>query len=190
MQIIPAQFTGDKSKSTYSITTPSVTAAQTIYEQAKERLLQVNEWQKICGPHSASFQLTDEKGTPLFQKAAVGNYMRIDLPGPGNKSGGGYDWVVIEEIAANDSPTGKSNYVAMRVRPVKMAHFYKNTATSSFIVERIGKRVTASVYGRNEIPDTKTGNWLDKIRNIFIFLTTVLGFQKPQWKSLVTGLLK
>jgi len=195
MQTIPAQFTGDKSTSTYSVSTSSAASAKAIYERAKERLLQVNEWQKICGPHSAAFQLTDENGKPLFQKAAVGNYMRIDVPGPGAKAGTGYDWVRIEEITANDSPSGNSNYIAMRVRPAKnplgdTAHFYEDTATSTFIVERIGIKVTASVYGRNEVPNTSAGNWLDKVRNLLISLATVLGFQKPQWKSLVAGLLK
>jgi hypothetical protein len=175
---VPTQHIGDTSNAVHSVNT---SGAKDIYERAKERLLSVNEWEKICGPHSAKFQLMDGFEKPLFSKAVVGNYMKIDLPGT-TKS----DWVVIEEIVANDSPSGNSNYIMMRVRPIENAHFYESTATSSFIVERIGTRITAGVYGRNEVPNVKE----NKLRNLLISIGTFLGFQKPQWKSLVTGLLK
>ena len=86
----------------------------------------------------------------------------------------------------------------MRVRPAHnpaeagtdTAHFYEEEATSSFIVERSGTRVSAGVYGRNEVPNTKVYRLMDKLRNLIISLSTKLGFQKPQWKSLVVGLLR
>lgn len=193
--LVPAQFTGDKSTSRHSVSVPSATAAKQLYGKAKERLLSVNQWKNICGPHSADFQLTDQQGNPLQGIAAVGYYMRIDLPAPKNKTG--YDWVVIEAIEDKDSPTGNSNYIAMRVRPThapadvgtQTAHFYEDTATSTFVVERIGTRITATVYGRNEVPNISNNGVIDKLRNLLITISTVLGFQKPQWKSLVVGLL-
>jgi hypothetical protein len=194
--IIPAQYTGDKSTSRHSIGMASATAATQAYVKAKDRLLSVNEWKEICGPHSAAFQLTDQQGTPVYSKAAVGYYMRIDLPAPKNKTG--YDWVIIEAIEDKDSPTGNSNYIAMRVRPAasptdnsaQTAHFYESTATSTFVVERVGTRITAAVLGRNEVPNVKHNSLIDKLRNLLITISTILGFQKPQWKSLVVGLLK
>src|SRR3954464_2904198 len=106
----------------------------------------------MCGPHSADFQLTDQNGNPVQAKAATGYLMRIDLPGPS-----GDDWVTIEAIEDKDSPSGNSNYIAMRVRPTQspvdksaqITHFYEDSATSTFLVERIGTRITATVYGRN-----------------------------------------
>lgn len=191
---VPAQFTGDKSTSKHSVSMSTATAAKQTYLKAKERLLSVNDWKKICGPHSADFQLMDKQGNPISGKAAVDHYMRIDLPAPKNKTG--YDWVVIETIEDKDSPTGNSNYIAMRVRPThspgdtQTDHFYTDAATSTFVVERIGLRITAAVYGRNEVPNVRNNNLWDKLRNLLISISTVLGFQKPQWKSLVLGLLK
>ena len=193
---VPAQFTGDKSTSKHSISMSSATAAKEAYLKAKDKLLSINDWKKICGPHSAEFQLTDQQGTPVYHKAELGNYVRIKLPAPKNKTG--YDWVMIEEIEDKDSPSGNSNYIAMRVRPVasptdnsmQPAHFFESAATSSFIVERIGTRVTAAVYGRNEVPNVRDNGFIDKLRNLLISIATALGFQKPQWKSLVVGLLK
>lgn len=197
-QIVPAQFTGDKSTSEHVIRKSSPDAAKKTFQQARERLLSVNEWKKICGAHSADFQLTDAQGTPVYHKAAVGYYMRIDLPAPDNKAGKGYDWVVIEAIEDKDMPSGDVSYTAMRVRPAEnpekkaseTAHFYKDEATSSFVVERVGTRLKATVYGRNEVPNTGADSFMDKIRNLLISISTILGFQKPQWKSLVLGLLK
>lgn len=194
--LVPVQFTGDKSTSKHSISMSSATAAQQKYLKAKDRLLSVNAWKKICGPHSADFQLTDQQGNPVQNKAAVGYYVRIDLPAPKNKAG--YDWVMIEAIEDKDSPTGNTNYIAMRVRPTQdptdnstqTAHFYEDSATSTFVVERIGMRITATVYGRNEVPNIKHNSLIDKLRNLLITISTVLGLQKPQWKSLVVGLLK
>jgi hypothetical protein len=193
---VPAQYTGDKSTSKHSVNKASATAAQQAYLNAKEKLLSVNEWKKICGPHSAAFQLTDHHGTPLQGKAAIGFYIRVDLPAPKNKSG--HDWVMIETIEEKDSPSGNTNYIAMRVRPAgsptdksaKTAHFYESTATSTFVVELIGTRLTAAVFGRNEVPNVKHNTLIDKLRNLLISISTILGFQKPQWKSLVVGLLK
>ena len=193
---VPAQFTGDKSTSKHSVSMSSIIAAKETYEKAKKMLLSVNDWKEICGPHSADFQLTDQLGNPVYGKAAVGYYIRIDLPAPKNKTG--YDWVIIETIEDKDSPSGNCNYIEMRVRPThsptddtQTAHFYTDNATSTFTVERIGMRITAAVYGRNEVPNVRQNNsFIDKLRNLLISITTVLGFQKPQWKSLVVGLLK
>jgi hypothetical protein len=197
-EIVPAQFTGDKSTSEHTVSKPSAEKALETYRTARERLLSVNDWDKICGPHSANFQLMDDKGNPLHHKAAVNDYIRIDLPGPGTKAGSGYDWVIIETIEQKDSPSGNCNYTAIRVRPAdspiatekQTAHFYEPTATSSFIVQRVGNRLSAYVYGRNESPNTKVNSFMDRIRNLIISISTFLGFQKPQWKSLVVGLLK
>lgn len=191
---VPAQFTGDKSTSRHSKTMSSATMATETYLKAKQRLLLVNEWKKVCGPHSADFQLMDQQGHVVSGKAAVGYYIRVDLPAPKNKTG--YDWVVIENIEDKDSPTGACSYIAMSVRPThsptnrETSHFYTESATSTFVVERVGMRLTASVYGRNEVPNIKTESLMDKLRNLLISITTVLGFQKPQWKSFVVGILK
>jgi hypothetical protein len=191
--IVPAQYTGDQSTSKHSISLSSLTAAKQAYLKAKDKLLNVNEWKKMCGPHSADFQLMDPDGNPVEAKAAIGYLMRIDLPGPS-----GYDWVSIEAIEDKDSPTGNSSYIAMRVRPTQSptdkseetSHFYEDSATSTFVVERIGTRITAIVYGRNESPNVKNNTLIDKLRNLLITLSTILGFQKPQWKSFVVGILK
>jgi hypothetical protein len=70
------------------------------------------------------------------------------------------------------------------------AHFFKDTATSTFQVKRIDNEVYAEVHGRNELANTETDQMTDNIRNTLVGWSAKLGLSAPQWKSLVTGLVK
>lgn len=195
---VPAQHTGSKHNTEYTITCPTVEACIQRFNIAKERLLEVNHWHELGGSLSANFRLTDRQGRVLYHKAEEGDHIRIDLPGPGSKDGNGYDWVEIEKIEDRSTKSGNCAYVAIRVRPSgnpqqpqgKVAHFYNPEATSSFVIERVGNSIKASVYGRNEKPNEQPDDLLDKVRNWMVALTAAIGFSKPQWKALVKGLLK
>ena len=140
----------------------------------------------------------DANGNKLYRRAREGDYLRINIPGPGNKSGEGYDWVRIEQIEFTDDESESYEYVAMKVRPCKSplnhehatAHFFKNIATSTFMVKRKYNVISAEVHGRNEEPNTDAISTSNKIRNFFVGIGAILGFSKVQWKSLVDGLVK
>ena len=86
----------------------------------------------------------------------------------------------------------------MCVRPVASpldpekgtAHFFQSDATSTFRVFRRGRTVTAGVYGRNEIPNVKSPDLLDKVRNVTIAIGSFAGASRIQWESLVHGILE
>jgi len=195
---VPPQHKGFQTQTAFSIVLPSAEESRQRYRLAKERLLDVNRWHELSGALSANFTLTDDEGQVVDHKAQEGDHIRIDLPAPGSIAGRGYDWVAIEKIEDKSTASGNTAYVAIRVRPVehpqdvrgKAAHFFDNSATSSFVVEMTGKCVRASVYGRNEQPNMSPSSLWDKLRNLFIALTASLGLSKPQWKALVKGLLK
>lgn len=195
---VPQQHTGAETNTVFAVTLPNFEESRERYRLARERLLDVNHWHDFAGPLSASFTLTDDTGRELDHKAQKGDHIRINLPGPGSKTGNGYDWVAIEQIEDKTTSSGKSAYVAIRVRPSvnpqqwhgKVAHFYDPAATSSFVVELNGKSVKASVYGRNEQPNTEAPSLWDKVRNTVIAVSASLGLAKPQWKRLVKGLVR
>jgi hypothetical protein len=195
---VPPQITGNQTHTAYTVMLSSFEESRQRFQEARERLLDVNHWHQLAGPLSANFTLTDDVGHILDHKAQEGDHIRIDLPAPGSKTGNGYDWVEIEKIEDKVTSSGKTAYVAIRVRPSgnpqqrssKVAHFYDPAATSSFVVELSGKCVKASVYGRNEQPNTTPSNFWDKLRNTLIAVTASLGFSKPQWKRLAKGLVK
>lgn len=198
-EAVPQQRSGFRTYTEHMVKLPTPEEARRRYERARDRLLEVNNWKRLCGPLSASFTLTDSSGNVRrHKKAAEGDHIRINLLGPGSQTGSGFDWVEIEKIEDKATPSGSTAYIAMRVRPSgnpketpgKVAHFFQDNATSSFVVERSGSLLRASVYGRNEQPNTAPEGLLDKVRNFFIAITASLGMARPQWKRLAKGLLR
>jgi hypothetical protein len=196
-QLLPPQTRGMSTTTTAQVSAGKESDARFIFERATKRLLDVNEWTDHCGALSAGFQLTDDEGEALMGRAAVGDYIRIDIPGPATDEGRGYDWVKIEKIEQPPVTTGGLSL--LQVRPCAnpqlkdqkaIAHFLEESATSTFIIEWIDRKVSATVYGRNEVPNTSHPGTGDKIRNAVVGTLGAIGLSKIQWKALVEGLLQ
>jgi hypothetical protein len=195
---VPPQIEGAKKDIEHSVTTVDENDARKLFMIARNRLMDINHWEKYSHPVTATFRLTDPEGRDIERTAEKGDYFRIDLPGPGTVEGQGYDWVHIEAIDDRSNPDGANESIAIRVRPSfnpqrkgeNVAHFFKDISTSSFVLERNGKKVTAGVYGRNEVPNTETSNVVDKVRNALVGATAIAGFSNIQWKNLVKGLIE
>lgn len=194
---VPEQLHGEQNDIPYSITLPTTTEARNRYLLARQRLRMVNRWHEYCGILSASFQLTDEAGNKAGGMAVPGQYIAIDLPGPGPTVGEGYDWVYIEKTVDQWISDSQAFYL-MQVRPSHQpgkdekpaAHFFEPTATSSFVMALDEYTVTAAVLGRNEIPNQQAINHFDKFRNSIVGHTGASGLSQLQWKSLVHGVLE
>ena len=192
---LPEQHKGGEKNIESTVDTGSLDEASNLFQRARKRLFDVNNWDKICGKLSAVFKLTDNKGNEVSGEAKEGNYFKIDIPGPGTAAGKGYDWVRVEEIVEENK--GETEYALIRVRPTdnpstgdkSVAHFFSDKATSNFVIKRDGTFVTAAVYGRNEVPNTEADNLLDKARNAVIGVSAIAGVSNAQWKSLTNGLL-
>jgi len=197
-RLLPPQVRGEETKTAAEVVTDREEDAQYIFERASERLLDVNQWTDMCGSLAASFQLTDDTGEALQGHAAINDFIRIDIPGPGPREGGGYDWVRIEKVEQPVGVGGDELFL-MQVRPsaappmsagTAPAHFLEDSATSTFVLERKGKKVTMTVYGRNEVPNsTLPANNSDKFRNKVVGAIGAIGLSKLQWKALVQGML-
>ena len=169
--------------------------AKKFFVKVKHRLQNVNQWKEYAGNISADFRLVDKLGREVQRKAKKGDYFKIDIPGPGSKSGDGYDWVRIEEVVSTSAANAES--FGFRVRPAdnpykndhEVAHFYSKESTSSFVVERNGNKITASIYDRNTKPNSDADGRFDKIRDTVVGTAGVITFSKIQWKNLVDGLL-
>ncbi|MDB5230414.1 MAG: hypothetical protein JWN76_1219 [Chitinophagaceae bacterium] len=174
----------------------SIDNARQAYFQVRQRFLNINHWQTFAGKGSAAFVLTDEKGNAVNRLPRQGDFFKIDIPGPGNPGGKGSDWVRIEAIEEITDAAASHEHVIIKVRPASspvtsdpsVSHFFSGSATSTFIVQRTGKKVSAEVHGRNEKPNTKAHGALQKIRNFFVGITAPVA-SKIQWKALVNGLL-
>ncbi len=197
--LIPEQRTGGETGATSKVIVATHQDAIALFDQCKRRLVDINNWKKLCGDVGAEFHLTDNKGNLLHRTLPeVGNLIRIELPAPPNKTGDGYDWVRIEAFEDCKDLVKDEEVFGFRVRPVEnpnnkngeSAHFYKSSATSTFLVRRINYTVYALERGKNEVPNDKPSSLLNKLRNIIIAFAAMIGLSKPQWKNLVNGILK
>jgi len=193
--IVPDQQTGRAIDAFSTVELENEEDAKAFFGQAKENLRDVNHWKTIAGTISATFQLVDAKGKEVRRKAEKGDHFKIDIPGPGTKTGEGFDWVQIEEVENVSLPDGER--FGFRVRPTDnpqnekkdVAHFYSDESTSSFVVERRNNTVTASVHDRNTKPNTDANKPIDKIRDAIVGAAGVTTFSKIQWKNLTDGLV-
>ena len=197
-KIIPPQKEGGKKDIEHVVTAADDDDARKLFVIARNRLLEVNRWHEISSTVSAKFHLTDANGSEVNRTVEKDDHIKIDVPGPGPAEGKGFDWVVIEAIEEKSDTSGPYESIGIRVRPTSdptkkgenVAHFFNSDATSTFLVERRGKTVSASVFGRNEKPNTKdTTNVVDKVRNAVIGTGAIMGLSNIQWKSLVIGLI-
>jgi hypothetical protein len=194
---IPAQHEGTQMDVIHFVDCDSRQQAHELFTLAKSRLKDVSNWQQFCGPGSSKFTITDTQGNDVYKIAEKGDHFYINLPSPGSIAGDGLDWVRIELIDDAEDAHAESEFIAITVRPVAnprhpekaTAHFFKHTATSTFIVERYLNHVSAAVHGRNESPNNTDTNLYDTIRNTIVALTARHGLSGPQWKALVKGLL-
>ena len=195
-EIIPAQHTGVSASSKSRIKCRNGNQAQEAYRVAATRLLNVNHWHDYAGIATAAFRLTDREGNPLNREVAKGDYIRINIPGPGNPEGNGDDWVQVLQVGNKNQDHLQLTYLTVRVSDNPLdaktatAHFFDQAATSTFVVYRENLTITAAVYGRNERVNRKTGNWFTRLRNWLIYMGAQLVFSNLQWKSLTRGLLR
>jgi len=194
--IVPPQFKGQETEVEAIKELKDEAAAKSLFNVAKKKLLDVNNWKKIAGAITAEFQIIDEKGEEVNREVKKGDYLRINIPGPGSKEGDGYDWVLVEELNEINKKTLQS--VGFRVRPNEnpfgekneTAHFYSKEATSTFIITRENSKVISWIIDRNLLPNTESESLVDKVRDVAVGISAIAGFSKVQWQGLADGLIK
>lgn len=123
------------------------------FDAQAARLFDVHNWSELSDALGADFELFNPQGDATDRPARVGDFVRIDLPGPQP-----YHWVRIESASLTE---GRAQIV---VRPSHdptstdpaTAHFFNSAATNTFSVTRSGSTVTCEVRGRNEFVNMGT----------------------------------
>ncbi len=159
-------------------------------------MLDVNNWHNVAGIISAKFHVADYSGEELNRMVEKGDYLKIDIPGPGSKEGDGYDWVFVEELKEVNDDEIQS--IGFRVRPAAnpsgkkehIAHFYDHSATSCFIIIREERKLVSYIIDNNLKPNDDTQSITDKIRHTTVGMSAIGNFSKIQWQHLAEGLLK
>ncbi|QBO59237.1 hypothetical protein [Chryseobacterium salivictor] len=193
---IPEQIIGVESEAVSKISFDNKELARIHFKKVKKRFLDINFWELFAGQEKAEFSLRDENGNLILGHPQVGNYISIKVPLLPNRNDDGLDWVKIEvyeeEVFEDDEA------VYLRVRPSsdptsssnKITHFLDSSATSNFIIKRSGKEISAEIYARNEVPNSKDKSISEKIRNKIVSVGGMLIGSKIQWEALTKGLIE
>jgi hypothetical protein len=157
-----------------SISKSNSPKAQTLFNQAALKILDVNNWASFIGIPGQKFQLYSGKAK-LNRLAAKGDLIRIILPlDPTKRS----YWVKIESLKR--IPLKDGDKVSVVVRPTANPfknrkgtditdHFFTNEATNSFTVTLKGLKITSQVSGRKEFANTyQVATEIDGIANYTI----------------------
>lgn len=193
---IPPQIKGAESKAISTVDLETEQNAIDHFQLVKKRFQDVNSWEFFAGTEKAEFALHDSTGKLSLEKPEVGNYISIKIPLLHNSAEGGLDWVQVEVYEEEIKEHFEEIY--MRLRPSsnptlpsdKITHFLDSDSTSNFIIRRKNNTISAEVYARNEIPNTKDKTVLEKIRNKTVALGGMLFGSKIQWEGLTDGLIK
>jgi hypothetical protein len=196
--LIPLKQKGKNTDLQESRTLSDRDHARECFKRACKRMLNPPLWHKLAGKASADFRVTGRNGEEEHRLVETGDFLRIDVPGPGPSAGNGYDWVQVELIDDGTDPDAEEESMGLKLRASAepgnekngTAHFLDSDATSSFIIQRVGNTVTASYYGRNERGNTSTHHVMDNIRNSIIALGALAGLSEMQWSSLIKAFLQ
>lgn len=184
---------GDRSKETFYSSSKQFTdeaLARQEFIRVKDRLFDVNAWNKIPAIANSSFSLYDANGFPLAKKhAESGDFIKIVLPGPLPEN-----WVKIIDLKEEE------NVAEFTVQPSPdptkagdknvVEHFFHEGARSIFKVERHGLEIVASEIGKNEGINNEGQTAGDrKVINTLVSEGGWAGFQKYQWKNLTDYLV-
>ncbi len=193
---VPAKEEGKNLDLEFTAVKASVEEAADVFQNACSRLLMPQLWHQIAGIASATFRLSTPGNSDPERALKINDYVSINIPGPGNILGDGADWVKVEDIrqdfiAAADESFGLTLRACANPGTIvaETAHFFDNSSTSSFIVQRNGTKVTVNYYGRNEKANTGTESVIDNIRNAIVAAGAAGGFSNLQWSALCKGLL-
>lgn len=172
----------------------SADMAINFYLEVTENLKDINNWHKLTSMPSAEFQIMNEANQSQNRTIKEGDYVRIDIPGPGLPSAKGYDWVQVEKIIDEEHNTERKTTITLRPssdptnNDKDIAHFFKNIATSSLSIKLKDLEIVFTYAGRNEVINIDNESSLDNLRNFIIGLAAKMGASFPQWKALIDGL--
>ena len=171
-------------------TFPDEPRAVQAYEQARQKLFNVNAWSDLSGINS-TFKVYESTGAlAQTDKVANGQYIKIILPGLAPEN-----WVQVTDIREEQNEAEFTVHPSpapepLTENPTEVKHFFTKEASSTFRVERQGTTLKAYEIGKNE----GINNQGEEAGNRAIINTLIAeggwaGFQAIQWDKLTSYLV-
>lgn len=195
-EFLPVNKVGSKNNAVTFLKYETDNEALEKFRLLKQSLLNINRWNINSGKNPTKFFLYDENLGDKSSMAEENDLVKIKIPAPANKVGNGFDWVKIIKIKEIDNNDFQAILIRMKPhycpenKDKKIAHFYTNDATSTFILAKENKAIQLSVHGRNEIPNIKNIGFINSLRNYFVAKGGIFGGSKIQWQDFVEEFVK
>ena len=182
----------DSSVASASRVCETETEAEALFERLEAKLFRIKRWNDES--EISSFLLFDADGGAQQEKiAAVGDFIRITLPGSGKD-----DWVKIiktqklpDEIILTVQPAPNPTDKTTEGRG-STSHFFTSDSTNNFCLQRKGEKLNFYVIGLNEKTNTdETSGVVETVRNFATSnVGSYLGIQKTQWETFCRNFLE
>lgn len=135
------------------MTENTIEDAEDSFVGAKERLLDINNWNKYSPMADISFRLSDGHGRPVKRKAHKGDHVKIDLPGPS-----AHYCAVIEAIEYDDYPDLDMETFTLRLRPCVHSRTEEDddVVEGALIIERRSRQIFTAFQSRYAMDHTSS----------------------------------
>jgi len=193
--LIPPQNEGKQADLLEKKTLPDEDSAQQTFSTASDRLLHPQRWQELCGKAGAAFAVISDELQQVDRPLKEGDYLRIDIPGPGTGAGEGYDWVRVAMLQSGEEAGIRRLGIKLEPsanpesRGDATAHFFKAGSSSTLEIILEGNIIEAHYHGRNEVINNETGKLGDDLRNTVVGAGAKAGLSEAQWTALLKGLI-
>ena len=196
--LVAEQLEGLEKDINQSILTDTIEDAEDFFVDAKERLLDVNNWKRYGGAGMPEFAISDHHGNPISRRAHKGDYIKVTPFNNPDFEADAPIWVAIEAIEYDDYPDLNAESFAIRVRQ-SMPPVYNiispqgihanQTATSTMVIERTGKKLAATYHSRNDMAEMGADMYVDE-QSIKTNTSTWMGISDVQCTNLLKGFIR
>jgi hypothetical protein len=157
------------------------------FARSKEKVFDVNHWSGLSRI-TADFFLYDQARNPKpTGRPAVGDFIKVQLPGPTPEN-----WVSVIQVLDEEKQAGFTARPCADPREQKgqTEHFFTDASTSTFRVNVVGTTVFACQIGENESINNQNTEAGDRaVINTVIAGAGWVFYQRIQWKTLTDYLV-
>jgi hypothetical protein len=175
-------------------------AALVLFNGAKLRLLDINNWTKLYEGSHTEFRLTDRYGNLLQTSTPnVGDLIRMRLPILPNTSEERFGWVRIENFESTKDLLKDEDMFGFCVRPVDgpldmnsvdADYKYNSEVISYFLLFRKASTIMAIERDRDQMAHGSSPSLVKKMKNILNEIMAAMKLSRSRWTRLMDGLLK
>lgn len=187
-KIVPQANKTVKQDIEHTVTAADRNDGQKLFFIGRNRLIDVNKWNKLCGSDSINFTLNDSHGNKTERTAEKNDLIRVEASLLENESQSD-EWVLIEEIDDKSDTDGPFESIALYLRPAPspsargeiISHFQDGEAASCLTLTRRNNVITVTVQGRNK--KSGNNNLTNSIAGAFEKISN------GDWKNFLHGLI-